>query len=1575
MPFLPILANQDSSSGAIDLAGSINAASLFAGGAYFGGYSHRKKITVDKTYIDSDQTNFELLVKFTDDSEIGANIDSNGYNIRFTSSDGTTLLDYERESFSINGSNQASGVFWVKIPSLSASVNTDIYIYYKSDSPVDGSTSAVWDSTYKTVLHLNQNPTGSSNDITDSTGTNHGTSSGSMANTSPALIGDGLTFDGSNDYIALPDNFDGNAWEAGIDLYLNIWFKTSTYGVLLGQQGTANPFSTPTGWTPALYLDTNGHPRTSLFWHGAVSQTTVATNLADNAWHNIVVTYSGGTENLYVDGALAGQRTGLSQTNYSANYYYYIGAGWWDSWTSVSGTYGILNGLIDEFRFASGTSAIRSADYIKFAYRNVNEADNELSFSSEETASNYATLEVLRSLESLISANTSESSQLSVARGISSLISDSSGGSGATSLEKILDVDILGQSQLSGDLSVPQPPVTGIKSLLGFWMGGVGSPLTNVPVVLSGNLNGRSILGSDVYLERENNSSQDSSSSVNGQVSLEKSLLSQLDGSSSLLNSSLNVARELLTIISSNSSISGASNVDRTLDTDIFAQSVFNGDMSVSRQISSTISASSSESGNTNLGRILDSDLFGQSSLSGTLNVESLSTLDGNLNGQSSFGGGSGTFLSGYTRRKKITIDNANVDSDLTNFPLLVKITNDSDIGADIDSNGYNIRFTSSDGLTLLKYERQSFSVNGSNQATGIFWVKVPTVSGSIDTDIYIYYKSASPSDGQDAANVWDSNFVAVYHLEQDPSGSAPQILDSTANNLDGTANAMESGDLSPGQVGNGLLFDGSNSEYVNFGNVSALNFERTDAFSGSAIVNTSDTTPLAQTIISKLDLTGPSYGGWGLQLFRRSTLDSTSLTLFLINDASGSSNLIEVNAGAAAITANATYHVAFTYDGSSSSGGVKLYINGVLQTNTVVSDTLSATIQTSESVSLGARDPGSPGQSFLGLIDETRISNTVRSASWIKFEHSNIFEADNEITLAAEETSDAGANLDILRGLISNLAGTSTLSGSILSDRSLLSLIQGNSYASGNTVYERILDSDLFGQSSISGDLTITHQGVADLSGSLIGRSTLGADVNKLAENNSSTSVSSGLNGSLSLSRSVLGQIDSASVVGSTVNLLRGHESNFVGQSTVNGQVSIAKGLQTSISGSSVVGGSTDVGKILDVDLFGQSSLSGNLTITHQGFADLSGTINGTSILGADVNKLVGNNSSTSSASRFNGLITVSRSIAGQINSVSVIGSTVNLLKAHSANFAGQSSLNGSLGLVKTVSGSLSSRSTIGAEVSKLAGFQSGDSSNTTLNGLVSIARSLSSVISGNSSASGGTNLSKILDVDLFGISTLAGDLTIERDNQKPLVGSVICQSSLGASTQLARLIQSGDVAASTLNGSLNVNRPLSSIIPTQSTIGSDISKLVNLVSSGTSSRTTADGNLLLLKNFYSQIDTHSSLSAIQEFTTGLSSSISGQTILGNLNINIGRSLGSSVDSNVGLDLGLLVDRPLLAQLLASGELSGVLSVVAIDLSDYEYVNFVLNFAGDRSYILKAKRSLDFTLANASRFNLTLER
>jgi hypothetical protein len=52
-----------------------------------------------------------------------------------------------------------------------------------------------------------------------------------------------------------------------------------------------------------------------------------------------------------------------------------------------------------------------------------------------------------------------------------------------------------------------------------------------------------------------------------------------------------------------------------------------------------------------------------------------------------------------------------------------------------------------------------------------VAWVEVRSLSGSTNTDIYIYYGNTSLAEGENQwnpAGVWDSNYVGVWHLHDD---------------------------------------------------------------------------------------------------------------------------------------------------------------------------------------------------------------------------------------------------------------------------------------------------------------------------------------------------------------------------------------------------------------------------------------------------------------------------------------------------------------------------------------------------------------------------------------------------------------------------------------------------------------------------------------------------------------------------------------------------------------------------------------------------------------------------------------
>jgi hypothetical protein len=140
-----------------------------------------------------------------------------------------------------------------------------------------------------------------------------------------------------------------------------------------------------------------------------------------------------------------------------------------------------------------------------------------------------------------------------------------------------------------------------------------------------------------------------------------------------------------------------------------------------------------------------------------------------------------------YTEVRAITIAAAKVpNTDQANFPVLILETlsylkSVANGGSVQHASGYDIAFFSDLGLTsALKFERVIW-----NASTGAveFWVKVPTVSHTVDTVIYLAYGNASiVTDQADPANVWTNSFGGVLHLGDGVTLSAADATGLTAD-------------------------------------------------------------------------------------------------------------------------------------------------------------------------------------------------------------------------------------------------------------------------------------------------------------------------------------------------------------------------------------------------------------------------------------------------------------------------------------------------------------------------------------------------------------------------------------------------------------------------------------------------------------------------------------------------------------------------------------------------------------------------------------------------------------------------
>lgn len=352
--------------------------------------------------------------------------------------------------------------------------------------------------------------------------------------------------------------------------------------------------------------------------------------------------------------------------------------------------------------------------------------------------------------------------------------------------------------------------------------------------------------------------------------------------------------------------------------------------------------------------------------------------------------------LSGFSYYKTITISNANVTADVANFPIYVPIVNDTDIGGHANgTNGFDVQFSNSDNSAVLSFERIYWN-NPAGTANGDFYVLVPLVTTAAATVIRCYYGKAGESDLSAPTTVFNkdtNNWVAVWHLEESGSG----YLDATANNND--SNAQTAPTRATGRAGYGQDFTRASSHYIRVATSTSLDIGTSD-FTVSWWLNKHDTTDDA--VISKMD-------GNGWSQFQGASGSGYKSTCDIYDPDDSYCESIEVSL-------NVWHHIAFSCDRDNASGFIP-YADGIAGTATDPTASVS-TLASGEPLYLGCHY----GASYFldGVLDEVRVSNTVRSAAWIKLEAKNMEEghaAGNELTWGGELSGGEVSTVSIIVG------------------------------------------------------------------------------------------------------------------------------------------------------------------------------------------------------------------------------------------------------------------------------------------------------------------------------------------------------------------------------------------------------------------------------------------------------------------------------------------------------------------------------------------------------------------------------
>ena len=318
---------------------------------YSSSWLYRKAITIDHTKVpNTDQTNFPVEIDLTD-SNLQANALSNGNDILFTSSDGTTKIPYEREIYTTSTGRLTA---WVKVPTVATASDTVIYMYYGNAGASDQQDAVnTWDSNYKGVWHL---PDGTSLTANDSTSNaNNGTLVNTPTATAGQIDGAGAFVRSSSQYISLPNGGGLNNIQTGS---ISAWLKTADN---LGSIGFVSRQKNGS-FTEMKMQTTRINPSLAyLSWSPYGSQVILgSTNIGNGNWHYIVINYASGSHALYIDGVANGTATTVGTMHDDASIPLTPGGG-----TGDQNNYWL--GSIDEFR-TSNTN--RSADWITTEYNN-----------------------------------------------------------------------------------------------------------------------------------------------------------------------------------------------------------------------------------------------------------------------------------------------------------------------------------------------------------------------------------------------------------------------------------------------------------------------------------------------------------------------------------------------------------------------------------------------------------------------------------------------------------------------------------------------------------------------------------------------------------------------------------------------------------------------------------------------------------------------------------------------------------------------------------------------------------------------------------------------------------------------------------------------------------------------------------------------------------------------------------------------------------------------------------------------------------------------------------------------------
>jgi hypothetical protein len=336
----------------------------------------------------------------------------------------------------------------------------------------------------------------------------------------------------------------------------------------------------------------------------------------------------------------------------------------------------------------------------------------------------------------------------------------------------------------------------------------------------------------------------------------------------------------------------------------------------------------------------------------------------------------------GYMQRLYLSTaaDGASIATTVRNFPVLVRLDKSNFDFSTANSDGSDIRFTTSYN-SFLPFEIELWDPS---QKKAAIWVTVDSVCGNNNRQyIAMYWGNRNALAISSSTLTFDTSngFQGVWHLGGD---GAVNAFDATINGYHGTVTDMTSAASVTGVIGNARSFDGVKS-YITMPNTSKskLDFPEDGTYSLSAWV-------YAETIDSVYHaIAGKGHEQYYMQYKCFKTKASWEFVEF--EDLRG----WEYSEDSTPPAPGVKQWIYLT--GVRSGANQKFYINGVLAVDSPkLMSGASYERNTTDNFSIGrfGRSVTIPHQQgwsyFYGKIDEVRVQNSVVSDDWIKLCYMN---------------------------------------------------------------------------------------------------------------------------------------------------------------------------------------------------------------------------------------------------------------------------------------------------------------------------------------------------------------------------------------------------------------------------------------------------------------------------------------------------------------------------------------------------------------------------------------------------------